>query len=245
MRQIPLAPWWLRGLGAVLSPVTPWGQTFTKGANILASENDPDAISSRANSILTYEVDWEIVRRSFGDQTIKDTLAYRRNFTAQFTHSQHYLDKVHLLELATFTYDLAVNNSQLALPHRIQQIFPFHDEDIIKMALMFHPDMRYIKGVKYKHLLRRMLAQKVNAPVAHKGKGVSTVNEDMVAWMKSGPLHLLVRSIERPAFIGKADFEQVVERSNYFLWAFLTFDRFTKQVLQRAPGENSNFSPEV
>lgn len=232
IRKVPFAATWLKGLGIALSPITSHSQTLVKGAEIIASGNNPDALVSRSNSILTYEVDWDIVRRSFGDQTIRDTLAYRRNLTAQYTHSCHYLDKVHLLELVTFTYDLAVKNSQLALAHRIQQVFPFHDEDLIKLALTFHPDMRYIKGFRYKHLLRRLLEQKINAPVAHKSKGVSTVNDDLVYWMRSGPLKPLVDHIQRPSFLSKADFERMIQTSNYFLFALLTFDIFKKQVIE-------------
>ena len=95
------------------------------GGEIIASGDNPDAIVSRSNSILTYEVDWNIVRRSFGDQAVREALTYRRNFAAENSHSSHYLDKVHLLELVTFTYDLAVRNSQLALGHRMLQVFPF------------------------------------------------------------------------------------------------------------------------
>jgi asparagine synthetase B (glutamine-hydrolysing) len=232
IRKIPLAATWLRGMGMALSPITSRSQTLLKGAEIIASGDNPDAIVSRSNSILTYEVDWNIVRRSFGDQAVREALTYRRNFAAENSHSSHYLDKVHLLELVTFTYDLAVRNSQLALGHRMLQVFPFHDEDLIKLALTFHPDMRYIKGFRYKHLLRRMLEQRINAPVAHKSKGVSTVNEDMVSWMKSGPLKPLVENIQRPSFLDKADFERMIKTSNYFLLALLTYDIFTKRVIK-------------
>ena len=232
IRKTPFAATWLRGLGTVLAPVTAKSQTLLKGAEIIASENDPDAVVSRSNSILTYEVDWDIIRRCFGDQALQEALAYRRNLTAQYSHSCHYLDQVHLLELLTFTNDLAVKNQQLAHAHLMEQVFPFFDEDLLKVALTIHPDMRYIKGFRYKHLMRRLLEQKVNAPVAHKRKGDSTVFEDLVAWMRSGPLKPMVDDIQRPDFMTKADFQHMVQTPNYFLFGLLTFDIFKKRVIE-------------
>ena len=77
-----------------------------------------------------------------------------------------------------------------------------------------------------------MLEQRINAPVAHKGKGVSTVNDDLVAWMKSGPLKPLVQDIQRPSFLDEADSERMIKTSNYFLLALLTYDIFTKRVIK-------------
>lgn len=231
IRKIPFAATWLKGLGTVMAPFTGYSKTLLKGADIISSENDPDSLASRSNSILTYEVDWDIVRRCFGDTKIKNTLAYRRNLPTLYSKSNHYLDKVHFLEFFTFTYDLAVKNQQLVFAHGMEQVFPFYDENFIKVALTFHPDMRYIKGFRYKHLLRRLLEQKINAPVARKGKGVSTVNQDFVAWMRSGPLQPMVEDIQRPDFMSKADFNTMVRTPNYFLLALLTFDIFKKRIL--------------
>jgi len=226
----PFADVWLRGLGSVLVPFTAISQILLKGSEILASKNNPDALVSRENSILTYEVDWEIIRRCFGNQAMNEALAYRRNFTSHYTKSSHYLDKVHLLELITFTYDLAVKNQQLAHAYRMEQIFPFFDEDFVNMALTIHPDIRYIKGFRYKHLMRRLLELKVRAPVAKKRKGDSTVFEDLVAWMRSGPLKPLVDDIRRPDFMNKVDFEHMIQTPNYFLFGLLTFDIFQKRI---------------
>ena len=124
-----------------------------------------------------------------------------------------------------------MKNQQLVHAHRMEQVFPFFDEDLLKVALTFHPDMRYIKGFRYKHLMRRLLEQKTNAPVAHKRKGDSTVNEDLVAWMRSGPLRPLVEDIQRPDFMNKADFEHMIQTPNYFLLGLLTFDIFKKQII--------------
>jgi hypothetical protein len=81
-------------------------------------------------------------------------------------------------------------------------------------------------------LLKRLLEEKTKAPVAHKRKGPSTVNDDLVKWMKSGPLRPIVDDIDRPGFISRTDFERLKQQADYFLWPFLTLDLFQKKVSQ-------------
>jgi len=231
IQKIPFADTWLKGLGLILSPAKRLSQSLLKGSEIIASRNNPDAFVARSNNLLTYDVDWGLVQRSFGDSIIRETLANRRNFPLQYSKSDHYLDKVNFIELLTFTYDLSVKNQQLALTHRMEQVFPFFDEDLIKLALTIHPDIRYIKGFKYKHLMRRLLERRTNAPVAHKSKGVSTVNEEFVIWMRTGPLRPLIDDIQRPGFMSKLDFDHMIQTPNYFLLSLLTFDLFNKRVI--------------
>jgi asparagine synthetase B (glutamine-hydrolysing) len=234
IRKIPFAVPLLKGLGVVSAPVTHHSRTLIRGAEIIASENDPDAYVSPANDVCVYVLDknWDIIRRCFGDLALRQALADRRNLIAKYSSSQHYLDKVYFIDLSTDLWELAVQRQRLFLAHHIEQASPFFDEDIIKVALTFHPDMRYIKGFRYKHLLRRLLWQKTNAPVAHKRKGPSTVNDDLEAWMRSGPLRPLVEDIQRPGFLTKQDFETIKQRSDYFLWPLLTLDIFQKRVLK-------------
>jgi asparagine synthetase B (glutamine-hydrolysing) len=234
IRKIPFAVPLLRGLGAFLPLGTARSHMLLKGAEILACENDPDAYVSPENEVCVYVLDenWDMIRRCFGDQALRQALAVRRNLIAKYSNSHHYLDKVYFIDLSTDLWELGVQRQRLFLAHRLEQASPFFDEDILKTALTFHPDMRYIKGFRYKHLLRRLLWQKINAPVAHKRKGPSTVNDDLTAWMRSGPLRPLVEDIHRPGFMGKADFETIKQRSDYFLWPLLTFDIFCKRVIE-------------
>ena len=232
IRRIPFAASGLRGFGEALAHLTAHlSHTFLTGAEILANENDPDALVSPSNSISVYCVDWDIARRCFGDQALRETLACRRDLAAQYSLSFHYLDKVYFIDLLTDTYELGVQRQQLFLAHHIEQVNPFFDEDLLMMALTIHPDMRYLKGFRPKHLLKRLLAQKTRAQVAQLRKGPSTVNDDLEEWMRSGPLRPLVNDIQRPDFMSKADFERVIQKRNYFHWTLLTFDLFHKQVL--------------
>jgi hypothetical protein len=104
---------------------------------------------------------------------------------------------------------------------------------MVKMALTVHPDLRYIKGFRYKHLLRRLLEQKTNAPVARKRKGPSNVNDDLVAWLHTGSLRPLVEDIDRPSFMEKNDFDRLIKKPDYFLWPLLTLDVFQKRIFRK------------
>ena len=213
---------------------------FLKGAEILASENDPDAYVSPSNTVLVYVLDenWDIIRRCFGDQALREALAYRRNLAAKYSNSRHYLDKIHFIDLFVGTLEQDVQRRQLFLAHHLDQVDPFCDEDLLQVAFTFHPDMRYMKGFRYKHLLKRLLAQKTGAPVAHKPKGPSTVNDDLVAWMTTGPLRPLVEDIDRPGFMEKKDFDRMIKKPDYFLWPLLTLDVFKKRFLGSVSTDN-------
>lgn len=234
IRKIPFAVHLLHAMGRALEPVpTSLSQTLLKGAKIIASENDPDTYISPLNTVLVYvlEQNWDMFRHWFGDKALREALGYRRNLAASYSTSTHYLDKVHFIDLFVGTLEQGAQRRQLFLAHQLDQVDPFCDEDLLYLAFTFSPDMRYIKGFRYKHLLKRLLAQKTGAPVAHLHKGGSTVNDDLVTWMRSGPLRPLVEEIDRPDFIDKKDFDRMINKPDYFLWPLLTLDVFKKRIL--------------
>ena len=71
----------------------------------MPAENDPDAYVSPSNTILVYvlEENWDIIRRCFGDQALREALAYRRNLAAQYSTaiiiSIRFISSTYLLEL--------------------------------------------------------------------------------------------------------------------------------------------------
>lgn len=233
LRKMPGAARMLRGMGKMLLPMSRKALTLIKGAEIIANENNPDAYVNPTNSVCVYVLDenWDIIRRSFGDRELRETLASRRNLIEKYSKSQHYLDKVYFIDLSTDLWELGVERNHIFLAYHLEQASPFFDEDLIKMALTVHPDNRYMKGFRFKHLLRRLLEQKTDAPVAHKRKGPSNVNDDLVAWMDSGPLRPMVMDINRPGFMEKKDFDRLISKPDYFLWPLLTFDIFQKRIL--------------
>ncbi len=232
VRKIPFASGLLKRTGRILSPFTGHAHALLRGAEIIESEWDADAYFSPENNVCVYVLDqnWDILRRCFGDAVLRQTLAERRELIAQISKSRHYLDKVYFIDLTTDLWELAVQRRSIFLAHHLDQATPYFDEDLIKVALSFHPDIRYLKGFKYKYLLRQLLEEKTKAPVARKRKGPSTVNDDFESWMKSGPLRPLVEAMDRPGFINQADFDRLKRQGDYFLWPFLTHDIFQKRL---------------
>lgn len=234
-RRIPGAVQILNGMGKVIAPLDKHhSHTLIRGSEIIANRNNPDSYINPANSVSVYVLDenWDIIRRMFGDQTLKETLAMRRNMAEEYSKSKHYLDIYYFIDLITDAWELAVERNHLFLNFNLEQLSPFIDEDLIKVALTIHPDIRYIKGFKYKHLLKQLLEQKTKNPVVHMRKGPSNINDDLVAWMNTGSLRPLVDEIDRPSFLTKADFDRMLRKPDYFMWPLLTYDIFQKRVIQ-------------
>jgi len=235
LRRIPGAGQILNVMGKVIAPLNKhYSHALIRGAEIIANRNNPDSYVNPANSVCVYILDenWDIIRRMFGEQTLKETLAARRNLAGAYSKSKHYLDVVYFIDFVTDLWELAVERNRLFLNFNFEQLSPFFDEDLIKVALTVHPDIRYIKGFKFKHLLKQLLEQKTKNPVVNMRKGPSNVNDDLVAWMHTGSLRPLVEEIDRPSFLTKADFDRMLCKPDYFLWPLLTYDIFQKRVVQ-------------
>ncbi len=208
---------------------------FLKGAEIIKSENDPDSYYSPMNSALVYISDenLDIIHHWFSERELREAFANRRELVAQYTKSQHYIDKVYFIDQFTDLTELAAQNHQLFLAHHLEQVSSFYDEDLLKTALTIHPDIRYIKGFKYKYLLKRLLAQKTSASFAYRRKGDSIAHNDLLEWMRSGFLQPIVNEISRPDFLSEVDFKRLKQNPDYLLWTLLNFDLFKKQVINK------------
>lgn len=233
LRQVPASAMMLKGLGKILSPVKRFSTMLNKGANILLSEGDGDSYLSPSNSIAVYG-DIEIVRSCFGDETLIKALRYRRDFASNYLKSNHYLEKVHVIDLMTDTYELGAQRQQIFLAHGAEQLHPFFDDDILRVAFSFPPDNRYIKGFRPKYLLKDLLTQKTNAVISNRPKGFSIFESDLISWMKSGPLRELIENIERPGFLSRVEFDRQLKSPDYFLWILLNFDIFCRRCLSSA-----------
>ena len=228
--NLPFADHFLKSLGSISSFKPSLSHMFLKGALLIKNMDNPDAFITSENifHIYIFDSDWQVMRNCFGDDLLRETLAFRRNQSTMYSSSQHYLDRIHFIELFTETHEIAVQRQQLFLAHKLFQVDPFADEDLIKLMFTVHPGIRYMKGYKNKYLLKQLFAKKVNAKVANQPKGGSTTPEDLVTRMRTGSLRPLIEEIERPAFMSQKDFKGVLQRSNYFLWHLLTYDIFMK-----------------
>lgn len=228
LRQVPASAMMLKGLGKILSPGKHLSTMLIKGSNILLSEGDGDSFLSPSNSIAVYG-DIEIVRRCFGDETLIKALQYRRDFASNYLKTNHYLEKVHVIDLMTDTYELGAQRQQIFLAHGAEQLHPFFDDDILRVAFSFAPDYRYIKGFRPKYLLKDLLTQKTDAVISKRPKGFSIFESDLISWMKSGPLRELIENIERPGFLSKLEFDRQLKNPDYSLWILLNWDIFRRR----------------
>ncbi len=237
VRKIPFAVSLLRGLGSVLPPTSTQARVLLKGANIIESENDPDSFYSPSNSVMVYISDenMDIIHHWFSEQELREAFADRRNLVAQYSKSQNYLDKVYFIDQFTDLMELGAHNNQLFLAHHLEQVSSMYDEDLLQTALTIHPDLRYIKGFRYKHLLKRILAQKTNIPVAYKPKGNSIAHNDLISWMQSGFLQPIVNDISRPEFLSEVDFKRLKQKPDYLTWTLLNYDLLKKHVIDNHP----------
>jgi len=219
----------LKVAGSMLTPFNRLSQMVLKGRDILTCVDDPDTFLSPANSIAVY-ADLNTLRRCFGDSALINALRYRRDFAARYLDTEHYLERIHTIDLLTDSYEVAVQRQQLFLAHERQKIHPFLDEDVLRTSLAIPADSRYIKGLRPKYLLRDLLQRKTGAAVAHKPKGFSIWEDDLLSWMENGPLRPFVDEIELPGFLSRSDYKQMLKTPSYFLWELLLFDLFQRSL---------------
>ena len=219
----------LKAAGSMLKQYKRFSQMFLKGKDILTSMDDPDSFVSPTNTIAVY-ADVSLLRRSFGDSALVNALRYRREFAARYLDTEHYLESVHVIDLLTDSYEVAVQRQQLFLAHAKEKIHPFLDEDILRASFAIPSENRYIRGLQPKFLLRDLLQRETGAAVAHKPKGFSIWEEDLMSWMKKGPLRPFVDEIELPGFLSRSDYNQMLKSPDYFLWELLIFDLFQRSL---------------
>ena len=239
-RKIPLSNLALRSVAAVAGSVAPRkAHGLRQIASMLPELADPYSYKVPANTTAVY-TDIDTARRSFGDQALKKAFEYRHAMEAQFLDSSHHIEKVHALELVTDAYETGVLVNHLYLAHQREQIYPYLDEETIRISYAFDPGIRYLKGRQVKPLLKQILEQKSLVDIARRPKGPSVFNNALYAWMRQGPLRDMVQAIERPAFLSQSDFNKLLQvpawnpldEPNWFLWNLLTFDIFQERVIQ-------------
>jgi hypothetical protein len=230
----------LKSLAALAGPIAPRkAHGLRQIAGMLSELDDPYSYKIPANITAVY-TDLNTARRSFGDQALKQALGYRHEMEATFLDSSHHIEKVHALELVTDAYETGVLVNHLYLAHHREQIYPYLDEEAIRISYAFDPSIRYLKGRQIKPLLKGILEQKSLAGIAQRPKGASVFNDDLYAWMRNGPMRDMVQSIERPGFLCQSDFQKLLavpdwdpwDEPNWFLWNLLTFDIFQKRVVK-------------
>jgi asparagine synthetase B (glutamine-hydrolysing) len=235
LSRVPMSRAGLVLMGALIKPVARRGQTLLRLADLLAHWEDYDYSAAPINTEATMG-DFTLVRRAFGDEAVRRALEDRRNREVAYLNSNNYLEKVHIVELLSDCYEIEAQSSQLFLAYQREQLYPFLDEDIVRLSLGFRPQVRYIKDLRVKHILKRIVEQRAATSITRQPKGGSMFHRDLHRWMQSGSLHEMVREISLPGSLSRADFDKLVENpilpQALIIWHLLSFDVFQKQVLQ-------------
>jgi asparagine synthetase B (glutamine-hydrolysing) len=229
-RAIPASALILGGAGRLLKPLTARSQRMLKAAMTL---KDPNHLVAPINTT-GISANFDFALRCFGEKAVQQVFEIRRGEETEYLDSHNYQEKVHLVDSFLTGNHLVSQTMAFFMAHKKELAYPFFDEDGIRISFAIRPEKRFIQGFnRVKPILKDILEQRSISPAPRLPKRGSNFGPDLYVWMDSGPLHEMVRSIERPSFLKKSDFENLLERPNYyFLWALLTFDVFSKMFLR-------------
>jgi asparagine synthetase B (glutamine-hydrolysing) len=231
LRKIPASGLGLTLAGVLLKPFARQGQTMLNLADILEHWHDPDHFAAPINAEATI-ANIELARRCFGYEAIRQALAARRELEAVYLGSQDYLERIHVMDLLTDCYAVEAQASQLFLAYNLEQLYPFLDEDTIRLSFNFRPQARYFGEGRSKYLLKKILEQRVASPITRQPKGGSMFHADLHRSMQSGSLQEMVRDISPLGSMRRADLEALIKAPNLSLWHLLAFDVFQKQTFK-------------
>jgi asparagine synthetase B (glutamine-hydrolysing) len=239
VRRIPASSPLLKLAATLISPLSAKkAHGLRQAAGMLPELDNPRSYKIPANITAVYS-DIEVARRCFGDEALGNALEYRQYIEDLYLGSNHHNEQVHMIELLNDAYECGVVVNHLYLAHGGQQTYFYLDEDVIRIALAFDPDVRFVQGRKVKPLLKGILERTPFSDIIKKPKGASVFNKDLHDWMRSGPLREMMLAIERPGFLSKSDFDTLLrvptwsplDEPNWFLWNLLIYDLFKKRIL--------------
>lgn len=226
--RIPAADSILRRSAKLLIPFKRYQQKALKAAEVLKNLNH---LAAPIN-IVSINSDFDFAIRCFGIEAVEQVFEQRRGLEAEYLGSQNYMERVYITNLLSTTHSTSTQSLTLFMANNKQQLYPFIDEDAVRISFAVKPERRYIRRFRTKPILKDLLAQRSSSPAPRLPKLGSSFNADLCRWMDGGPLHDIVKDIERPDFFSRADFKELMKRPNYyFLWALLTFDIFKKRVI--------------
>jgi asparagine synthetase B (glutamine-hydrolysing) len=230
LHRFPGATRLILGVSRVLEFLPRHGKRLRRQAEKLRMLYCYDCFESEMNAVDVMG-DLDRLVRCFGEQQIGEALEFRRNVAAPYKTTESMLERVFLIDLLTDSYDVAAERNQLFLSNCSEIIHPYLDEDVLRAAFRFHPDIRYDYRGKDKYVLKELLHKKTGLPTAWKAKGGAQFFAEFYTWMRTGSLRPLVDAIDLPGFISRQDFEKLAQNPDIFLWGLLTLDLFKKRVL--------------
>jgi asparagine synthetase B (glutamine-hydrolysing) len=229
LRRVPLSASLLYAAGNLLKPVWRRGRTMLNFAELLRHRDDPDYENAPLNTEV--RLDLGLARRCFGDVAVRRAFVERRELEVKYLGGSNYMEQVHVVGLLGETHETALQNSLLFLSAGLEQVYPFMDEDLLRLSFAFPPRLRYIRGLRQKYLLKDALNRRVGSPITRQPKGYSSFRADFLRWLRRGSLQPLLREIAVPSWLSRADFDRWRARPDFAIWNLLAFDLFQKHAL--------------
>lgn len=232
VKGIPGADWGLQLLAKVLNPIAPHkavgARTLARLLRSTRNVHSPEYLPN-AQGLFT---DFELAQKCFGTQAVTAMMQSLRDKTAQYTEPHSMVEWVHYLQLVTLIPDQMPLIATLVYNLYGRSVVCLYlDYEFIQATAAFDPRVRYYSHGRNKPILKRILEQNTAYEQVNKSKGHSGFDKDLRTWMKSGPLAAMVHSIEPPAFMERAIFENKIDNPDWFTWNLLTLDLFQKRVL--------------
>lgn len=167
----------------------------------------------------------------FGEEALVTSLRARSGLEEEYLDSPSYREKTQTAICLHPILFLATQEMLLFQSRGMELLCPFLDEDFIRISYSVPPEQRYLDGRRVKPILRDLLAARTDCVSARGPKRASHFNPDLRQWLMQGPLHDLVRSIDRPGCISPAAFDSLFTPAGFrTLWGLLTWDLFRKQL---------------
>ncbi len=183
----------------------------------------------------------DLHRRMFGDKALLDCLDYRYSLCSRYSPCSTLEETIQDIDLLTGGYESAVHNYALSLAQHKEIINFYLDQEVMRLARSFAPDIRYLDGTQTKPIIKKVLVNNSLGAIVNKKKGASGIGDlDFVNLIKTGALKDLVMAIDRPGFLNKRDFNSLMNNidvnNSGFIWDLLVYDIFQKQFKNRNVG---------
>jgi asparagine synthetase B (glutamine-hydrolysing) len=216
-----------------------WGRRYPDKAHSLGKlakmlpRRPPSAAIEHPLNTVGIASDLELMRRAFGDPNLVGVAEERINLARRYLSSANLQENMHTVDLLCAAYEPAAIGGQFFAATRRQLVQFYLDEQVIRSVYAFAPQVRFLKGLTVKPLLKQILAQHGYHAIANRPKRGTRFTRGLLAWMQKGPLAERVRAIKRPDFLSQEEFDKLLAQPTQFLWNVLTWDIFKSNVLSQ------------
>jgi len=236
-RQLAVRPRLRQRLLAVLPELRarpsaePWVDALEMNGDP-ASLRDPTSFVSIAGEL-------DIAIPAFGERALFDAFEERRQMELEFYGSEHFFERVMVLDLVSTGIDPTLSMMQLVGSQGVDALQVYMDEEAMAAPFAFSPDIRFLRGrvpwaYRPKPLQQALLQRRGLGAVVGRKKGGTNFTEDLWKWYTEGVLRERVEAIERPAWLSTEALAELKRRPTYILWNLVVFDAFRRRIVEPA-----------